>query len=61
MVVVVLDPGRDPGPGRGRGLLDAAQLELQGRVPRFDDRVVQRRAGPAMDWEMESRWQAALK
>ena len=42
MVVVFLDPGRDPGPGRrlGRVVLDAPQLELQGRVPRLDDRVV---------------------
>jgi hypothetical protein len=49
VVVVVLDPGRDPGPGRrlGRVVLDAPQLELQGGVPRLDDRVIQRRPGPA--------------
>src|SRR6266700_4007381 len=49
VVVVVLDPGRDPGPGDrpGREVLDAPQLEFQGRVPRFDDGVIQRRPGPA--------------
>ena len=49
MVVVVLDPGGDPGPGGrpGREVLHAPQLELHGRVPRLDHRVIQRRAGPA--------------
>ena len=45
VVVVVLDPGADLGPGRrpGRVVLDAPELELQGGVPGFDDRVIQRR------------------
>ena len=49
MVVIVLDPGRDPGPGGrpGRVVLGAPQPGLQGRVPRFDDGVIQRRPGPA--------------
>ena len=48
VVVVLLDPGRDPGPGLGLGgeVLEAAQLELQGGVPALDDGVVQRRARP---------------
>ena len=48
-MVVVLDPGGDPRPGLrpGREVLDAAQLELHGRVPRLDHRVIQRRPGPA--------------
>jgi hypothetical protein len=43
--VVVLDPGRDPGPRGSLGgeVLDPPQLELQGGVPRFDDRVIQGR------------------
>jgi hypothetical protein len=43
--VVVLDPGRDRGPGLrpGREVLQAPQLELEGRVPRLDDGVIQRR------------------
>ena len=46
--VVVLDPGRDLGPGRvpGGEVLHRPELELQRRVPRFDDRVVQGRPGP---------------
>src|SRR4249920_3395426 len=47
--VVVIDPRRDPGPRSGPGgeLLHRAQLELQGRMPGLDDRVVQGGAGPA--------------
>ena len=47
--VVVLDPGGDLGPGRflGGEVLDCAEFELQGGVPGFDDRVVQRGPGPA--------------
>src|SRR4051812_27877208 len=49
VAVVLLDPAGDPGPGVSLGgeLLEPAQLELQGGVPGLDDRVVQRRAGPA--------------
>jgi len=48
-VVVLVDPGGDPGPGccLGGELLHRAELELQGRVPGFDDRVVQRGPGSA--------------
>src|SRR6266568_914366 len=40
-VVVFLDPGGDPGPGRGLGaeMLEPAQLELKGGVPGLDHRV----------------------
>ena len=45
--VVVLDPGRDLGPGRllGGEVLEGAELELQGGVPGLDDRVVERLTG----------------
>src|SRR6266487_1222782 len=41
--VVVLDPGRHPGPGccPGGEVLRRAELEFQGGVPGFDDGVVQ--------------------
>ena len=49
VAVVLIDPGRDPGPRLGLGgeAFEGAQLELQGAVPAFDDRVVQGRADPA--------------
>ena len=42
LAVVLVDPRRYPGAGLGLGgeVFERAQLELQGRVPRFDDRVV---------------------
>jgi hypothetical protein len=48
-VVALVDPGGDPGPGccLGGELLHRAELELQDRVPGFDDRVVQRGPGSA--------------
>jgi hypothetical protein len=61
VLLVVLDPGADPGPCRspGREVLDRAELELQGGVPGLDDRVVNRQdPGRPIDWEMQSRWQA---
>jgi hypothetical protein len=44
VVVVVLDPGRDPGAGLGFGgeMLEPAQLELQRGMPGLDDGIVQR-------------------
>jgi len=47
--VVALDPGRDRGPGLRPGgeVLQRPQLELQGGVPRFDDRVIESGPGTA--------------
>jgi hypothetical protein len=49
MTVVVIDPGRDRGAGLGAAgeVLQGTQFELQSGVPRFDDRIVQRRSDPS--------------
>ena len=60
MVVVVLDPGRDPGPGGrpGREVLDSPQFEPQ--VECHDSiTALSRRPGRPIDWETDSRSHAA--
>ena len=49
LVLVVLDPGGNPGPGRcpGGEMLAPPQLEFPGGLPGLDDRVIEGRAGPA--------------
>jgi hypothetical protein len=58
--VVVLDPGRDRGPGLRPGgeVLQRPQLELQGGVPRFDDRVIE---SLTADGPWTGRWKAASR